>query len=257
MVMFTRFRALPDAELNAHPGLRGVRQADGRLPHQHARLPLPGRQPARRPQRRLRPRRLRPEVDHAPRPHLDDRRWPCAPRPRAHPILRGVDAVRRAVVALSRGAAERAGDAAARRDAASTPRRRRSGRSSRPRSRWRGRASTRARRVFFTTLGHPGDFEQPSMRRLTVNGILWALGRDVPPRARTRRRSRRTSRPSRSISRPDCPSNRGPERTIPGCQHPGDGIPAARRAGMRAAGGQRPRTRSGDRSGRGADRTRR
>jgi uncharacterized protein len=35
-------------------------------------------------------------------------------------------------------------------------------------------------RVFFTTLGHPGDFEQPSMRRLAVNGILWALGRDVP-----------------------------------------------------------------------------
>ncbi len=35
-------------------------------------------------------------------------------------------------------------------------------------------------RVFFTTLGHPGDFEEPSMRRLTVNAILWALGRDVP-----------------------------------------------------------------------------
>lgn len=35
-------------------------------------------------------------------------------------------------------------------------------------------------RVFFTTLGHPGDFEQPAMRRLAVNGILWALGRDVP-----------------------------------------------------------------------------
>jgi type 1 glutamine amidotransferase len=35
-------------------------------------------------------------------------------------------------------------------------------------------------RVFFTTLGHPGDFEQPSMRRLAVNGILWALGREVP-----------------------------------------------------------------------------
>jgi len=35
-------------------------------------------------------------------------------------------------------------------------------------------------RVFFTTLGHPGDFEQPSMRRLVVNGILWALGREVP-----------------------------------------------------------------------------
>jgi type 1 glutamine amidotransferase len=35
-------------------------------------------------------------------------------------------------------------------------------------------------RVFFTTLGHPGDFAEPSMRRLTVNGILWALGREVP-----------------------------------------------------------------------------
>ena len=35
-------------------------------------------------------------------------------------------------------------------------------------------------RVFFTTLGHPSDFSQPSMRRLVVNGILWALGRDVP-----------------------------------------------------------------------------
>lgn len=35
-------------------------------------------------------------------------------------------------------------------------------------------------RVFFTTLGHPTDFEQPSMRRLVVNGILWALGREIP-----------------------------------------------------------------------------
>jgi len=35
-------------------------------------------------------------------------------------------------------------------------------------------------RVFFTTLGHPADFEQPAMRRLLINGIQWALGRDVP-----------------------------------------------------------------------------
>lgn len=35
-------------------------------------------------------------------------------------------------------------------------------------------------RVFFTTLGHPEDFKVESMRRLVVNGILWALGRDVP-----------------------------------------------------------------------------
>ncbi len=37
-------------------------------------------------------------------------------------------------------------------------------------------------RVFFTTLGHPEDFENVSMRRLLVNGIYWALGReaDIP-----------------------------------------------------------------------------
>jgi type 1 glutamine amidotransferase len=31
-------------------------------------------------------------------------------------------------------------------------------------------------RVFFTTLGHPYDFKQESMRKLALNGILWALG---------------------------------------------------------------------------------
>lgn len=31
-------------------------------------------------------------------------------------------------------------------------------------------------RVFFTTLGHPYDFKDPSMRKLALNGILWALG---------------------------------------------------------------------------------
>lgn len=35
-------------------------------------------------------------------------------------------------------------------------------------------------RVFFTTLGHPDDFAQESMRRLVINGIYWALGREVP-----------------------------------------------------------------------------
>lgn len=34
--------------------------------------------------------------------------------------------------------------------------------------------------VFFTTLGHPHDFADESMRRLVVNGILWALGRPIP-----------------------------------------------------------------------------
>jgi type 1 glutamine amidotransferase len=35
-------------------------------------------------------------------------------------------------------------------------------------------------RVFFTTLGHPKDFEHESMRRLLVNAIYWGLGREVP-----------------------------------------------------------------------------
>ncbi|MDZ7616104.1 MAG: ThuA domain-containing protein, partial [Patescibacteria group bacterium] len=42
--------------------------------------------------------------------------------------------------------------------------------------------SGRTARVFFTTLGHPDEFAQPSMRRLLVNGIYWALGKeaDIP-----------------------------------------------------------------------------
>lgn len=35
-------------------------------------------------------------------------------------------------------------------------------------------------RVFFTTLGHPKDFEDDTFRRLLINGILWALGLEVP-----------------------------------------------------------------------------
>lgn len=42
--------------------------------------------------------------------------------------------------------------------------------------------SGKAARVFFTTLGHPYDFKIESMRKLAVNGIYWALGResDIP-----------------------------------------------------------------------------
>jgi type 1 glutamine amidotransferase len=35
-------------------------------------------------------------------------------------------------------------------------------------------------RVFFTTLGHPGDFEQDSMRRLLINAVYWCLEKDLP-----------------------------------------------------------------------------
>jgi type 1 glutamine amidotransferase len=37
-------------------------------------------------------------------------------------------------------------------------------------------ASGTPARVFFTTLGHPYDFRTEAMRKLALNGILWALG---------------------------------------------------------------------------------
>jgi type 1 glutamine amidotransferase len=37
----------------------------------------------------------------------------------------------------------------------------------------------KAARVFFTTLGHPYDFKNENMRRLAVNGILWAMGKEA------------------------------------------------------------------------------
>jgi type 1 glutamine amidotransferase len=37
-------------------------------------------------------------------------------------------------------------------------------------------ASGEPARVFFTTLGHPYDFREESMRKLALNGIYWALG---------------------------------------------------------------------------------
>ncbi len=40
--------------------------------------------------------------------------------------------------------------------------------------------SYKGARVFFTTLGHPKDFEESAVRRLLMNGIYWAAGRDVP-----------------------------------------------------------------------------
>jgi uncharacterized protein len=38
----------------------------------------------------------------------------------------------------------------------------------------------RGARVFFTTMGHPEDFREPSFRKLLINGILWALGKEIP-----------------------------------------------------------------------------
>ena len=35
-------------------------------------------------------------------------------------------------------------------------------------------------RVFYTSLGHPDDFEQPGFRQLMVNAVFWALDRQAP-----------------------------------------------------------------------------
>ncbi len=37
-----------------------------------------------------------------------------------------------------------------------------------------------SRKVFFTTLGHPDDFKNDDFRRLTINGLLWALNLPLP-----------------------------------------------------------------------------
>jgi uncharacterized protein len=42
---------------------------------------------------------------------------------------------------------------------------------------YKGSAGKKAR-VFFTTLGHPYDFKLEPMRKLAVNGIMWALGKE-------------------------------------------------------------------------------
>jgi type 1 glutamine amidotransferase len=35
-------------------------------------------------------------------------------------------------------------------------------------------------RVFYTSLGHLEDFQEPTFQRLLSNGILWALDKPVP-----------------------------------------------------------------------------
>ncbi len=37
----------------------------------------------------------------------------------------------------------------------------------------------RGGRVFYTSLGAPGDFEEPSFRRLLTNAVFWAAGREA------------------------------------------------------------------------------
>lgn len=41
--------------------------------------------------------------------------------------------------------------------------------------------TAQGRRVFYTSLGNPADFEIPAFRRLLMNGLLWAMGDFIPP----------------------------------------------------------------------------
>ena len=43
--------------------------------------------------------------------------------------------------------------------------------------------SYKVARVFYTSLGHPKDFENSSFKRLLVNAIFWTLGRPAPDAA--------------------------------------------------------------------------
>jgi nicotinamidase-related amidase/type 1 glutamine amidotransferase len=46
---------------------------------------------------------------------------------------------------------------------------------------WVNTFGPRRAKVFYTSLGHEGDFAQPNFRRLLLNGILWALSQPIPP----------------------------------------------------------------------------
>jgi type 1 glutamine amidotransferase/nicotinamidase-related amidase len=45
---------------------------------------------------------------------------------------------------------------------------------------WTNRPHVGRGRVFYTSLGHPADFEEPAFRKLLLNGICWALGIAAP-----------------------------------------------------------------------------
>ena len=45
------------------------------------------------------------------------------------------------------------------------------------------------RQVFYTSLGSPDDFKQPSFRRLLLNGIFWSLDQPIPSEAHSPRAS--------------------------------------------------------------------
>ena len=123
------------------------------------------------------------------------------PRPAASDPARR-DAVSGALVAVSRPAAQRAGDDPARGHSINSQQTAKAEQYP-PHQPVAWTREHKGARVFFTTLGHPADFSQESMRRLVVNGILWALGKDVPQGApRDARHALRRARELRPVEVP-------------------------------------------------------
>jgi type 1 glutamine amidotransferase len=50
-------------------------------------------------------------------------------------------------------------------------------------------------RVFYTSLGHPADFESPAFRKLLLNGICWTIGIAPPASAPDKTQPRTTGEP--------------------------------------------------------------
>jgi type 1 glutamine amidotransferase len=46
---------------------------------------------------------------------------------------------------------------------------------------WTRRFGAREARVFYASLGGPGDFANPRFQRLLLNAVLWGLGQPIPP----------------------------------------------------------------------------
>jgi len=76
---------------------------------------------------------------------------------------------------------------------------------------WTHSFGAKEARIFYTSLGHPDDFANPSFQRLLLNGILWALGQPIPP---AEAKADQASRPSRQPE-PAGESERPPKEATP------------------------------------------
>lgn len=193
MVLFTRFRALPDDQVEpileyARSGrpIVGIRTATHafRYPEDHPRAEALN---DAWPQEVLGQRWI---THHG---HFDEGGAPLTevkPTDRRHPVMRGVgpfdayswlyhvdgggDALPSEATRLMSGRAIKSGHAESSRFPRSNP------------VTWAIERDEPGlpRRVFFTTLGHPYDFRSEDARRMLVQGVLWSLGREdsIPPK---------------------------------------------------------------------------